>query len=157
MVQGRLYSLMRCSKGVVTACTSIFLFSACLLYLAYSLVDEVLGVYLPEDVFEILEIILFTGVAIWAIATAIGALRLRWWARISAVWISLAAFLVYLPNLAKYIYLVKTAPDVGWSSEILYPLVPLFGLGIWWLILFTRPGVKAQFLQHASRVESGEK
>jgi hypothetical protein len=120
--------------------------------LAYSLVEGVLGVYFPEDAFEILESVLFIGVAIWGTATAIGVSRLRRWGRTSALWISFASFLVYLPNLAKYIYLVKTAPDVGWSSEILYPLVPLFGLGIWWLILFTRPEVKIRFLQQSSPV-----
>ncbi len=143
---------MRCSKGIAAASVALLMLSACLLYLAYSLVEEVLGVYFPEDAFDISESVLFTGVAIWAMATAIGVLRLRRWARTSALWISIATFLVYLPNLAKYIYLVRTAPDVGWSSEILYPLVPLYGLGIWWLILFTRPGVMVQFLQQSSPV-----
>jgi hypothetical protein len=121
------------------------------------LVDEVGGIYFPEDALHVFEIIMFTGVAIWGTATAIGAFRLRRWGRTAALWMSCAAFLVYLPNLAGYIYAVRTAPDMGWSSEILYPLVPLFGAGIWWFILFTRPGVKAQFLQQSTTVGSAEK
>ena len=133
---------------------SIALLSACLLYLAYSLVkDQVFGIDSVEDAFFVAESIFFTCVAIWGIATAIGAWRLRPWARASALWFSYAAFLVYLPNVAWYAYLVKTAPDVGWSWAVLYPLIPLFGLGIWWLILFTRPRVKLQFSKQSSFVE----
>ena len=69
------------------------------------------------------------------------------------LWFSCAVLLVYLPNVAWYAYGVKTTPDVGWSWEVLYPLISLFSLGIWWLILFTRPGVKVQFLQQSDFVE----
>jgi hypothetical protein len=138
---------MQCSRGVAVACVSIVILSALLLYLAYSIVEgEVFGIDSTEDTFFVTESSLFTCVAVWGIATVIGVWRLRRWGRTSALWLSCAVFLVYLPNVAWYAYVVKTTPDVGWRWEILYPLVPLFGVGIWWLILFTRYRVKVQFL-----------
>jgi hypothetical protein len=146
---------MRCSRGVAVACGSIVVLSTGLLYLAYSLVEEqVFGIDFKEDAFLVIESLLFTCVAIWGIATVIGVWRLRHWGRASVLWFSCAVLLVYLPNVAWYAYGVKTTPDVGWSWEVLYPLILLFGLGIWWLILFTRPGVKVQFLQQPNFVES---
>lgn len=143
---------MRRSIGVAVACAFLVVLSACFLYLAYSLVEEVSGIDLSEDAFFVIDSIIFAGVAVWGMATAIGVWRLRRWGRTSALCLSCALFLVYLPNVIRYAYLVKTAPDVGWSWEILYPLVPLFSAGIWWLILFTRPGVEDQFLQQLNPV-----
>ncbi len=100
--------------------------SACFVYVAYSLVEEVSGIDLSEDTFFVIESIIFAGVAVWGVATTIGVWRLRRWGRNSALWLSCAVFLVYLPNVVRYAYLVKTSHDVGWSWEILYPLVPLF-------------------------------
>ncbi len=139
---------MQCSRGLAIACVSIVILSALLLYLAYSLVEgQGFGIDSTEDAFFVIESIIFAGVAVWGLATAVGVWRVRRWGRTSALWLSCAVFLVYLPNVIRYAFLVKTAPDVGLSWEILYPLVPLFGVGIWWLILFTRQGVKDQFLQ----------
>ena len=104
---------MRCSKGIVAACLSFVAFSIWLLYLAYLLVEDAIPVAFSDDTFEILQSILFVSVAIWGIATTVGVLRLRRWGRISALWLSIAAFVVYIPSLAKYIYVVRTAPDVG--------------------------------------------
>jgi len=144
---------MRCSKGVAVACVFQVVLSGCFLCLAYSLVqEEVWGIDLTEDIFRVIEGIILTGVAVWGLITAIGVWRLRRWGRTSALWFSCAVFLAYLPNVAWYAYGVKTSPDVGWSWEILYPLGPLIGAGIWWLILFTRPKVKDQFLQESKGV-----
>jgi hypothetical protein len=138
---------MQCSRGVAAACVSIVILSTLLLYLAYSIVEgQVFGIDSSEDTFFVIESGLFTCVAVWGIATVIGVWRLRRWGRTSALWLSCAVFLVYLPSVAWYAYGVKIAPDVGWSWEPLYPLIPLFGVGIWWLILFTRSRVKVQFL-----------
>ena len=154
MAWRQLYCLMRCSTGVALACAVLVMLSACFLYLAYSSVEEVSGIDLSEDAFFVIESITFAAVAVWGVTTVIGVWRLRRWGRTSALWLSCAVFLVYLPEIIRYAYLVKTAPDVGWSWEILYPLVPLFAVGIWWLILFTRPGVKDQFLQRPRPVGS---
>jgi hypothetical protein len=121
--------------------------------LSYLLVrEEVWGIDLTDDVFRVIQSIIFGGIALWSVVTAIGVWRLRHWGRTSSLWLTCAVFLGYLPNVAWYAYLVKTSPDVGWSWEILYPLAPLFGVAIWWLILFTRPKVKDQFLQQPKTV-----
>jgi len=143
---------MRCSIGVAVACAFIVVLSAYFLFVAYDLVKEVPGIDLSEDAFFVIESIIFTGIAVWGVATAIGVWRLRRWGRTSALWLSCAVCLVYLPLVVRYAYLVKTAPDVGWSWEVLYPLVPLLAVGIWWLILFTRPRTREQFLQRSNAV-----
>lgn len=124
--------------------------SGCFLCLAFWLVrDEVWGIDLTEDRFRLVESIILAGVAVWGLITAIGVWRVRPWGRTSALRFSCAVVLAYLPNVLWYAYVVKTSHDVGWSWEILYPLVPLCGAGIWWLVLFTRPKVKDQFFQQS--------
>jgi hypothetical protein len=152
MVWRELYCLMRPSVGVAVACAFLVVLSACFLFVAYALAKEVSGIDLSEDAFFVIESIIFTGVAVWGMATAIGVWRLRRWGRISALWLSCAVCLVYLPEVVRYAYLVKTAPDVGWSWKALYPLVPLFAVGIWWLIFFTRPRTREQFCQQPNTV-----
>lgn len=139
---------MRCSKGVAAACVFQVVLSLCFLYVSYSLVrEEVWGIDLTEDIVRVIQSIISGAIALWGVITAIAVWRLRQWGRTSSLWLSCAVFLGYLPNIAWYAYGVKTSPDVGWSWEILYPLAPLFGVAIWWLILFTRPKVKDQFVQ----------
>lgn len=121
---------MRRSAGIALTCASMVILSTCFLYLAYLLIEEVSGIDLTEDAFFVIESVLFLGFAIGGMATVIGVWRLRRWGRTSSVWLSCAVFLVYLPEVVRYAYLVETAPDVGWSWEILYPLIPLYALGI---------------------------
>ena len=143
---------MRRSTGIGIAFTFLVIISACFLYVAYGLAREVTGIDSMEDAFFVADSIIYTCVAVWCIATAVGVWRLRGWGRTSVLWLSCAVCLIYLPNVLWYAYLVKTAPDVGWSWEILYPLAPLVGVGTWWLILFTRPRVKDQFLRQSDTV-----
>ena len=143
---------MRRSTGIGIAFTFLVIISACFLYVAYGLAREVTGIDSMEDAFFVADSIIYTCVAVWCIATAVGVWRLRGWGRTSVLWLSCAVCLIYLPNVLWYAYLVKTAPDVGWSWEILYPLAPLVGVGTWWLILFTRPRVKGQFLRQSDTV-----
>lgn len=139
---------MRCSKGVAVACIFQVVLSLCFLFVSYSLVrEEVWGLDLTEDTFRVIQSVISGAIALWGLITAIAVWRLRRWGRTSSLWLSCAVLLGYFPNIARYAYVVKTSPDVGWSWEILYPLVPLFGVTIWWLILFTRPRVKDQFLK----------
>ena len=112
----------------------------------YWLAREVTGIDSTEDAFFVADSIIYLCVAVWCITTAVGVWSLRGWGRTSILWLSCAVCLIYFPNILWYAYLVKTAPDVGWSWEILYPLAPLVATGTWWLILFTRPKVKSQFL-----------
>ena len=100
--------------------------------------------------------IFFLAVAIFGIFSGVGLLRLKEWARISTlVWsgitiafcgLMVAVFSVMsFPNQegtpADYMTIVRIA------SAMFYSL-PL-GIGIWWLILFTRKGVVAQFRRSA--------
>ncbi len=116
----------------------ILLTSACLFLLAgYILADTVYGVDFAADVGVTLESFSFSGVAIWGIATILGLLRSRPWGRISAVWLGRALFVVFLPEVAWYAYLVKTTPDIGWSWQPLYGLIPFIGAGSLLIFLFS--------------------
>lgn len=143
---------MRRTRPVIwLGCAVLLLISVCLLLAAYSLADRIYGIDSTEDVFSILESLSFSGVAIWSIGTMIGLLRLRRPGRSSALWIGRALFLVYLPEMVRYAYIVKTAPDVGWSWQALYPLALFTGAGAFLLFLFSRPQIKDQFLRGANR------
>lgn len=148
---------MRCSRGIAIALTFLVMVSGCFLYVAYGLAAEMDGIDSVEDAFFLADSIVYTCVAVWCIATAVGVWRLRGWGRISVLWLGGAVCLIYLPNVFWYEYVVKTAPDVGWGWEILYPLAPLVGIGAWWLILFTRPKVKAQFVRQSNTVGLAKK
>ena len=138
-------------------CAVLLVISACLLVLAdISVADEVFGVDSTEDVFSIVAALVFSAVAIWGIAAIFGLLRLRRWGRSSALWIGRALFIVYLPEIARYAYIVKTAPDVGWSWQALYPLTLFLGAGALVLFLLSRLQVRDQFLGAANRATDAE-
>ena len=138
-------------------CAVLLVISACLVVLAdFSVADEVFGIDSTEDVFSIVAALVFSAVAIWGIAAIFGLLRLRRWGRSSALWIGRALFLVYLPEIARYAYIVKTAPDVGWSWQALYPLTLFLGAGALVLFLFSRLQVRDQFLGAANRATDAE-
>ena len=93
--------------------------------------------------------------AIFGIATGIGLIRLRNWARISAlIWGGLCVFFgaVGIP-IIFFIPLVppENVPNLSADSmqAVRWILLFFYGLpliaGIWWLILFNRKTVKAQF------------
>ena len=93
------------------------------------------------------------GHGIWGIATAIGLFRLKRWARtsvllFSGVLVFFAASSLFVLFLALRIARPTDMPDsvihgvmIGFSG--FYGLLLL--IGVWWLILFTRASVKAQF------------
>jgi hypothetical protein len=101
--------------------------------------------------------------SIFGIATGIGLLRLRNWARISAlVWAGISFFfgLIGIP-IALFMSLPPTvnSPGVPGNFPVLFRLILLgiygapLAVGIWWLILFTRKPVKEQFLRTATPVD----
>jgi hypothetical protein len=97
--------------------------------------------------------------SIFGIVTGIGLILLRNWARISAmVWAGVCVFFAAIGiPIAFFMTLPGTpnalnAPEetihvVRWFILILYGL-PLI-VGVWWLILFNRKTVKAQFARHS--------
>lgn len=133
------------SVGMAAAALSFLAFSAVLSWSAYYAVRDAFPVVDSDDVVHLAFGIIFGLVAVWSLITMVGILHLRPWARIAALWLGVAAGLVYLVPLAWYAYGVRTTPDVGWSWEAIIPLPAFLALAVWWLSFFSRPGVKDQF------------
>jgi hypothetical protein len=101
------------------------------------------------------EISLLLGLpAIWGIATGIGILKLRSWARGSMVTLSITViFLASLVALAGTLgpLLARNQPhtlasSVATVAEGMLVGVPVpFGVAVWWLVLFTRKRVATEF------------
>lgn len=95
------------------------------------------------------------AVAIFGIATGIGLLYLRNWARISILtWGGLLVFFGLIGIV--FIFLMPLTPSLNGPpvsavnmSEVRLVLCVVYGLplivGVWWLVLFTRSSVKSQF------------
>jgi len=94
----------------------------------------------------------FLAVAVFGVFTGVGILRLKNWARISAmIWAALVAIFGSL-SLVFALFVPLPSPPAGPSVPMLAVRVLLFvfygipvAIGIWWLILFNRPAVRAQF------------
>jgi hypothetical protein len=98
------------------------------------------------------------GVSIFGISTGIGLIRLRNWARISAlIWGGLGIPIAFLmpfappPNAADLP--PGTMQAVRWLMVFIYG-VPLI-VGIWWLVLFNSKSIKAQFSGMVSSTDTG--
>ncbi|HKF53138.1 MAG TPA: hypothetical protein VKB26_12565 [Candidatus Acidoferrales bacterium] len=106
----------------------------------------------------------FLGVGIWELVTAFGILRLWRWAWfcalvISVLYIGMGSWAVWItPRVLRAIH---RSPSFypAWLIAFQYfaavwsMIVPL-GVGIWWLMLFTRPSVEAQFANHTPSPET---
>lgn len=136
---------MKRSIGVTMAGLSFFVFSAVLLLLTYITITNAYPLLNAEDFLDLSLGFVYGIIAAWSLTTMVGVLRLRPWARIAALWLGVAAGLIYFLPLGRYIELVRTSRDVGWSWEAVVPLPAFLALAIWWLALFTRPSVKRQF------------
>jgi hypothetical protein len=97
--------------------------------------------------------IFFLALAVFGILTGIGLLRLRNWARISAlVWAGISVPISALVILV-FALIPMPAPPNGSAAPMLFVRVfsllfygvPL-AVGIWWLVLFNRKAVVAQFV-----------
>jgi hypothetical protein len=94
----------------------------------------------------------FMAVAVFGVFSGIGLLRLKNWARISAlVWAGITVF--FSASTLLFILFIPFPTPPGQQPMPLV-LVKAFmfifygtplGIGIWWLILFNRPGIRAQF------------
>lgn len=101
------------------------------------------------------EAVIFGAVAVLGIATGVDLFRLRRWARISLL--VFAAFLCVVGFTAGFVILLIPFPTPpGASADFAQTMtavrvgivafyVCLGALGVWWIWLFTRPGVRAQF------------
>jgi hypothetical protein len=86
----------------------------------------------------------------WGIATGIGLLLLKSWARISIIVFASLLALSVLGAPMMLLIPFPTTPDMDgflWSFRIgmAFFYLVLAAIGIWWLLLFTRPSVKLQF------------
>jgi len=93
--------------------------------------------------------------AIWGIFTSIGLFRLKSWARLSII--AFSVLLIFMSGFAALISLIVPFPSapnnpidtsVARDVRIVMGLfwTSLAGIGIWWLVFFTRTAVKQQFL-----------
>jgi hypothetical protein len=96
--------------------------------------------------------IFFLAIAVFGIFTGVGLLRLKNWARVSAlVWAGisapLSAFVILILMLVPF-PTPPNAPAVSMSFVrsfiLLFYGIPI-GVGLWWLILFNRKATAAQF------------
>jgi hypothetical protein len=105
---------------------------------------------------------LFVAVAIFGVVTGVGLLRLRNWARISAlVWAGVSAPFSAFGVLLIVLTPFPTPPNVPagliaamrWGFAIFYAL-PLL-IGVWWLVLFNGAAMKRQFSGQDISADSG--
>jgi hypothetical protein len=99
---------------------------------------------------------LFLGVAIFGVVTGVGLIRLRNWARISAlIWAGVSAFGSASTILIVFLMPLPAPPNVapGALAAIRWIILLVYGLplliGIWWLILFNRRPIKSQFAEQS--------
>jgi hypothetical protein len=92
--------------------------------------------------------------AIWGIVTSIGLFRLRNWARISIIIFSVPLLLLgVFAGLVSLLMPVPAGVDTASNPSIILAIrlgmglfwLTMIGIGVWWLILFTRTSVRAQF------------
>jgi len=99
----------------------------------------------------------------WGVATAIGLWKLRNWARISTI--VFAIILIVMGGFVGLFTLVMpfpTVPNAGADPSMISTIkfvmgcfwLALLGIGVWWLVFFTRATVKAQFGQYASSLSA---
>lgn len=88
---------------------------------------------------------------IWGIATGIGILLLKGWARISMI--IFASLLALSVCGAPMMLLIPFPPTPGADASVMTGIrigmaafyLFLGAIGVWWMVLFTRPSVKLQF------------
>ena len=93
----------------------------------------------------------FLAVAIFGIVSGVGLIRFRNWARISAlVWSGIAAPFCLIAMAAMIFVPLPSEQNSPIPNFVLRAIVVAFygaplAIAIWWLILFTRPHIVAQF------------
>lgn len=145
---------MKRSGGVTAAAVILLVYGLVSLIAAGELPGIMFHLHPGQNVLRAVALPVFRElvVGVGMIATSYGILKLRRWALLSILSLSVGmiGFGVYL-WLAAYLAL----PNHGvWNrgrpmdsplSAALEFLLALAAPGVWWLVLFTRPGVKRQF------------
>src|SRR5579871_5917154 len=96
--------------------------------------------------------VIFFGIAIWGAFSGVGLIRFRNWARISVlVWAGITTPICLMAMAVMiFIPLPPTPNSAPIAGEFVRAMVVIFygaplAIAVWWLILFTRPRVVAQF------------
>lgn len=92
--------------------------------------------------------------AVWGIITSIGLFRLVNWARMSIIVFSVLLVLVSGFSVLAALLMPTLSPSSGASPGSLRAVqavmgvfwLALLGMGVWWLVFFTRPRVRQEFL-----------
>jgi hypothetical protein len=93
--------------------------------------------------------------AIWGIATSVGLFRLKEWARISMVVFSVLLILMFgFSALMLLVVPFPTTPNQPVEANVISGvrifttcfMAGIVGIGIWWVVFFTRASVKKQFV-----------
>jgi hypothetical protein len=115
------------------------------------------GPQLPSATRNLMMVVMafFVGLAIFGIFTGVGLLRLKNWARISTlIWSGITATIGILTIVFVALMPFPTPPNTSAPENlaaITRIIAALFygtpaGIAIWWLILFNRKGIAAQFV-----------
>jgi hypothetical protein len=111
---------------------------------------------MPQSFLIAIFLLVYLAPAVWGIATSVGLFRLKPWARISMlIFSTLLVVMGCLSGLTTVLITLPTPPnsnlDPGLASGVRIALagfwMVLAVIGAGWLILFTRSGVKAQFVR----------
>ncbi|HEV1992961.1 MAG TPA: hypothetical protein VGR03_01380 [Candidatus Acidoferrum sp.] len=104
-------------------------------------------------------------VSLFGIATGIGLIYLRHWARISIlIWGGMSVFFGIFGTLIVFLMPLSPTPNTadlptGSMAAVRWIFLGIYGLplliGIWWLILFNRKTVKAQFVGARESADPG--
>jgi hypothetical protein len=147
---------MRRSIGVNAAATVLLLCGIAALIAAAGLLEVQFSIHAGQNMRMVraaaLPLLRETIVGIGFIVTSYGTFRLRRWARISVLSLSfgLIGFCAYLGICAHVVFPRYGLPRNVWRTDsalatVLCLFVGLAVTGVWWLVLFTRPSVEAQF------------
>lgn len=157
---------MRPSGGVTAAAIVMIVVGAIIAFVTFFMivvfftVRATMGPGGPGFNATVIPPAIFLLVSVWGLVTGIGVLRVRRWAWFSALIISslvlIAAFFP-LHNLAKLIRATTGVPTISagnfiaveYVMEIVATFIPL-ALGVWWLLLFVRRSVRAQFASEST-------
>jgi hypothetical protein len=141
-----------CALTFLTALASIFVLLVGSIVLPRSPVAPPIEVSPVPRIFQVAAIFIFLLAVVWGVATAIGLLRLREWARISQLLFAGLTVLVGVSSaiLVEVVSLFPNAMTAQQAQQLTRLVVALFyagvaALGIWWLYYFTRRPIREQF------------
>ena len=156
---------MKRSGDVTASAIILFVGSGLMVLMAVVIIVSAAVTPLPAEqrAVEFMMPIFYTLLAAWGIATGVGVLRLRPWARISMIVMSSVAIFVTVCGALGIMMvplLLQQEPGVPVAAIKVVVLVGLImmavplAIAIWWLILFTRKRVQLEFATRGASVVS---